>query len=138
MDSTTLAQAFEGYKELVNHAMDEGHEIADALGFLAQAVDDMNHNDREWSVGALILFLRALEKQARDLGTYMDEEGTARSPKPTAEESALHEKQDAASRVWSEGMRVIYQHPDLAGDVADALKKIVAKVKTEAGEVEHA
>ena len=132
MDSATLAEAFEGYKELVNHAMDEGHEIADALGFLAQAVDDMNHNDRQWSVGALVLLLRALEKQARDLGEYMDEEGTARSPRPTAEESAAREKQDAASQVWSDGMRVIYQHPELAGEVADALKTIIAKRPTDA------
>ena len=138
MDSTTLAQAFDGYKELVNYAMDEGHEIADALGFLAQAVDDMTHNDREWSVGALALFLRSLEKRSRDLGTYMDEEGSARSPKPTAEENAVRERQDKASQVWSDGMRVIYQHPDLAGDVADALKKIVAKVKIEGEEVPHA
>jgi hypothetical protein len=132
MDSTTLAQAFDGYKELVNHAMDEGHEIADALGFLAQAVDDMTHNDREWSVGGLTLLLRALEKRSRDLGEYLDTESTARSPEPTAEESAVRGKQDAASQVWSDGMRVIYQHPDLAGEVADALKKIVDKVKTEA------
>ena len=138
MDSATLSQAFDGYKELVNHAMDEGHEIAAALGFLAQAVDDMTHNDREWSVGALVLFLRGLEKRSRDLGEYLDTESTARSPEPTAEESAVREQQDEASRVWSDGMRVIYQHPDLAGEVADALKKIVAKVKTEAGEVEHA
>ncbi len=138
MDSTTLAEAFDGYKALVNHAMDEGHEIADALGFLAQAVDDMERNDREWSVGGLTLLLRALEKRSRDMGEYLDTESTARSPEPTAEESAVREQQDKASQVWSDGMRVIYQHPDLAGEVADALKKIVAKVKTKAGEVEHA
>jgi hypothetical protein len=131
MDSTKLAQAFDGYKELVNHAMDEGHEIADALGFLAQAVDDMTHNGREWSVGGLTLLLRALEKRSRDLGEYLDTESTARSPEPTAEESAVRERQDEASRVWSDGMRVIHQHPDLAGDVADALKKIVEKVTAE-------
>ncbi|MGE4536169.1 MAG: hypothetical protein AB7D37_03735 [Desulfovibrio sp.] len=138
MDSSTLAKAFEGYKALVNHAMDEGHEIADALGFLAQAVDDMTHNDREWSVGALALFLRSLEKRSRDLGEYLDTESTARSPEPTAEESAVRARQDEASRVWSDGMRVIHQHPDLAGEVADALKKIVDKVKTEGEEVPHA
>ena len=132
MDSTSLTQAFDGYKELVSHAMDEGHEIADTLGFLAQAVDDMNHNDREWSVGALVLLIRALEKQARDLGEYLDTESTARSPEPTAEERAVREQEDAAAKVWSEGMRVICRHPELAGEVADALKKIVAKVKTEA------
>lgn len=132
MDSTTLAQAFDGYKALVNHAMDEGHEIADALGFLAQAVDDMEHNGRDWSVGALALLIRALEKRSRDLGEYLDTESTARSPEPTAEESAVREQQDAASQVWSDGMRVIYRHPDLAGEVADAIKKIVEKVKTEA------
>ena len=131
MDSSTLAHAFEGYKELVNHAMDEGHEIADALGFLAQSVDDMNHNDRQWSVGALVGFLRALEKQARDLGESMDEEGTARSPKPPAEESEVQETQNAASQVWSDGMRVIYQHPELAGEVADALKTILDKLPAE-------
>ena len=92
----------------------------------------MDHNDREWSVGALVLLLRALEKQARDLGTFMDEEGSARSPKMSEKERALREQEDAAAKVWSEGMRVICRHPDLAGDVADALKKIVDKVKTEA------
>ncbi|WP_029460993.1 hypothetical protein [Solidesulfovibrio alcoholivorans] len=132
MDSTKLAQAFDGYKELVNHAMNEGHEIGDALGFLAQAVDDMTHNDREWSVGGLTLLLRALEKRSRDLGEYLDTESTARSPEPTAEERAVREQQDEASRVWSDGMRVIHQHPDLAGEVADALKKIVEKVPVEA------
>uniref|UniRef100_I2PZD4 Uncharacterized protein n=1 Tax=Desulfovibrio sp. U5L TaxID=596152 RepID=I2PZD4_9BACT len=131
MDSAALANAYEGFKELVNHAMNEGHEIADALGFLARAVDDMNHNDREWSVGALVLLIRALEKQARDLGTYMDEEGSARSPKPTAEESAVWERQVKASEVWGDGMRVIYQHPELAGEVVDALKTIIAKVPSE-------
>lgn len=80
MDSATLARAFDGYKELVNNAMDESHEIADALGFLAQAVDDMEHNGREWRVNALVL----------------------------------------------------YQHPDLTGEVADALKTILAKVPAEA------
>ena len=60
MDNTSMVQAFEGYKELVSHAENESHEIADALGFLAQAVEDMNHNDRELSVGALVGFLRAL------------------------------------------------------------------------------
>ena len=138
MGSATLVEAFDGYKELVNHAMDEGYEIAAALGFLAQAVDDMTHNDREWSVGALVLFIRALEKQSRALGEYMDEEGSARSPKLTAEESALHEKQVAASQVWGDGMRVIYQHPELAGEVADALKTILDKVPTEVQEVAHA
>ncbi len=132
MDNTSMAQAFEGYKELVNHAENESHEIADALGFLAQAVDDMNHNDRELSVGALVGFLRVLEKQARALGEYMEEEGTARSPKPTAEESALRAKQVAASQVWGDGMRVIYQRPELAGEVADALKTILDKVPAEA------
>jgi hypothetical protein len=131
MDSTALTNAYEGYKELVNHAMDEGHEIASALGFLAQAVDDMDHNDREWSVGALVRLLRALEKQARDLGTYMDEEGTARSPKMTEAESARREQEDAAAKVWSEGMRVICQHPEFAGEVAEALKAILAKVSAE-------
>jgi hypothetical protein len=137
MDSATLAQAFDGYKELVSHAMDEGHEIADALGFLAQAVDDMDHNDREWSVGALVLLIRALEKRSRDLGEYLDTESTARSPEPTAEESAVREEQDAASQVWSDGMRVIYQHPELAGEVADALKTILGKVPAEGQEVDH-
>ena len=137
MSSASLTESCRGLEELVGHAWGEGLEIADALGFLAQAVDDMNHNDREWSVGALVLFLRSLEKQARDLGTYMDEEGTARSPKPTAEESALREKQDDASKAWSDGMRVIYQHPELAGEVADALKKIVAKVPAEGQEANH-
>lgn len=132
MDSTTLAHAFEGYEALVSHAMDEGHEIADALCFLAQAVDDMEHNGRTWSLGGLTLLLRALEKRSRDLGEYLDNESTARSPKPTAEESAMREKQDVASRVWSDGMRVIYEHPNLAGEVADALKTILDKVKTEA------
>ncbi|MHC1790667.1 hypothetical protein [Solidesulfovibrio sp.] len=132
MPSASLTESCRGLQELVNHAMDEGHEIAAALGFLAQAVDDMTHNDRQWSVGALVLLLRALEKQARDLGEYMDEEGTARSPKPTAEESEVQEKQNAASQVWSDGMRVIYQHPELAGEVADALKTILGKVPAEA------
>ena len=130
MDSASLAESCRGLQELVSHAWSEGLEIADALGFLAQSVDDMNNNDRQWSVGALVGFLRALEKQARDLGEYMDEEGTARSPKPTAEESALHEKQVAASQVWGDGMRAIYQHPELAGEVADALKTIFAKLPT--------
>jgi|GEM_PF-5198378 len=138
MDSALLTESCRGLRELVNHAMDEGHEIADALGFLAQAVDDMNHNDREWSVGALVLLIRALEKQARDLGEYMDEEGSARSPKSTAEESALHEKQGAASQVWSDGMRVIYQHPELAGEVAGALTGILAKLQAKAQEANHA
>lgn len=138
MDNTPLVQAFEGYKELVSHAENESHEIADALGFLAQAVDDMNHNDREWSVGALVLLIRALEKQARALGEYMDEEGSARSPKLTAEESALHASQVAASQAWGDGMRVIYQHPELAGEVAEALKPILAKLPTEKQEVAHA
>ncbi len=132
MDSTTLAEAFDGYKELVNHAENEAFEITAALGFLAQAVDDMDHDGRTWSVGALVLFLRGLEKRSRDLFEYLDTEAAARSPEPTAEESAVRERQDEASRVWSDGMRVIYQHPDLAEDVADALKKIVEKVKTEA------
>lgn len=132
MDSATMAEAYAGQKELVNHAMDEGHEIADALGFLAQAVDDMEHNGRGWSVGALVLFLHSLAKQARDLGEYMDEEGTARSPRPTAEERNTDEKQDKASQVWSDGLRVIYQHPELAGEVAEALKAVLAKVPAEA------
>lgn len=92
----------------------------------------MEHNGRDWSVGALALLIRALGKRSRDLGEYLDTESTARSPEPTAEESAVRERQDEASRVWSDGMRVIHQHPDLAGEVADALKKIVDKVKTEA------
>ena len=137
MSSVSLTESCRGLEELVGHAWGEGLEIADALGFLAQAVDDMNHNDRKWSVGALVLFLRSLEKQARDLGTYMDEEGTARSPKPTAEESALREKQDAASQVWSDGLSIIYQHPELAGEVADALEKIIAKVPAESQEANH-
>ena len=132
MSSTNLAGCCQGLEELVGHAEYEAHEIADALGFLAQSVDDMNHNDRKWSVGALVLLLRALEKQARDLGEYMDEERSARSPKPTAEESAVREKQDAASQVWSDGMRAIYKHPELAGEVADALKTILDKVPAEA------
>lgn len=129
MDSAPLTESCRGLQELVNHAMDEGHEIAAALGFLAQAVDDMTHNDREWSVGALVLLIRALEKRSRDLGEYLDEEGSARSPKPTAEESALHEKQVAASQVWGDGMRVIYQHPELAGELLDHLGKLVAQAK---------
>ena len=132
MSSTNLAGCCQGLEALVGHAEYEAHEIADALGFLAQSVADMTHNDRKWSVGALVLLIRALEKQARDLGTYMDEEGTARSPKPTAEESALREKQDDASKAWSDGMRVIYQHPELAGEVAEALKAILDKVPAEA------
>lgn len=134
MDSTTLAQAFEGYKELVSHAESEAYELTAALGFLAQAVDDMDHDGRTWSVGALVLFLRGLEKRSRDLFEYLDAESTARSPKPTAEESAVREQQDAASQVWSDGMRAIYRHPDLAGEVADALKKIVDKVEREASQ----
>ena len=137
MDSASLAESCRGLEELVGHAEYEAHEIADALGFLAQSVDDMNHNDREWSVGALVLLIRALEKQARALGEYMDEEGSARSPKLTAEESALHEKQVAASQVWGDGMRAIYKHPELAGEVADALKTILDKVPSKGQEVAH-
>ena len=51
--------------------------------------------------------------------------------KPTAEESEMQEKQNAASQVWSDGMRVIYQQPELAGEVADALKAILGKVPAE-------
>lgn len=138
MDSANLTESCRGLQELVDHAWGEGLEIANALGFLAQAVDDMTHNGREWSVGALVLLIRALEKQARALGEYMDEEGSARSPKLTAEESALHAKQVAASQVWGDGMRAIYQHPELAGEVADALKTILAKLPTEMQEVPHA
>lgn len=134
MSSASLTESCRGLEELVNHAEYEAHEIADALGFLAQSVADMTHNDRKWSVGALVLLIRALEKQARDLGEYMDEERSARSPRPTAEESALHEKQVAASQVWGDGMRVIYQHPELAGEVADALKAILGKVPAEVQE----
>jgi len=138
MSSASLTESCRGLEELVGHAEYEAHEIADALGFLAQSVDDMNHNDRQWSVGALVGFLRSLEKQARALGEYMDEERSTRSPKPTAEESALHEKQVAASQVWGDGMHVIYKHPELAGEVADALKTILDKVPTEGQEVAHA
>ena len=137
MSSANLAESCRGLEELVGHAEYEAHEIADALGFLAQSVDDMNHNDRQWSVGALVGFLRALEKQARALGEYMDEERSARSPKPTAEESAMHEKQVAASQVWGDGMRAIYRHPELAGEVADALKAILAKLPSETQEACH-
>uniref|UniRef100_I2PZZ1 Uncharacterized protein n=1 Tax=Desulfovibrio sp. U5L TaxID=596152 RepID=I2PZZ1_9BACT len=131
MDSVSLTESCRGLQELVNHAMDEGHEIADALGFLAQAVDDMTHNDREWSVGALVLLIRALEKQARDLGEYMDEEGSARSPKPTEEEWATRDLQEEAAKAWGDGMHIIHQHPELAGEVVDALKTIIAKVPSE-------
>ena len=137
MGSASLAESCRGLEELVGHAEYEAHEIADALGFLAQSVDDMNHNDRQWSVGALVGFLRAVEKQARDLGTYMDEEGAARRPKPTAEERATQDQQDAAASVWGDGMRAIYQHPELAGEVADALKAILAKLPSEAQEACH-
>ena len=82
MDNETLATTYEGYKEFVNHAMDEGHEIAAALGFLAQAVDDMTHNDRKWSVGALVLLLRALEKQARDLDHIWTKRVRPEAPSP--------------------------------------------------------
>lgn len=115
MDSTTQAQAFEGYKALVNHAMDEGHEIADALGFLTQAVDDMEHNGRTWSVGGLTLLLRALEKRSRDLGEYLDAESTARSPKPTAEESAVREQQDKALRYGATACVSFTSIPTLPG-----------------------
>ena len=131
MDSASLTESCRGLQELVGQAENEAHDIADALGFLAQSVEDMNHNDRGWSVGALVGFLRAVEKQARDLGTYMDKEGAARRPKPTAEERATQDKQDAAASVWGEGMRVIYQRPELAGEVADALKTILDKVPAE-------
>lgn len=137
MDSASRAESCQGLQELVSHAWGEGLEIANALSFLAQTADDMNHNDRQWRVGALILFLCALEKQARALGDYMDKEGTTRSPKPTAEGSTLHEKQVAASQVWGDGMRVIYQHPELAGEVADALKEIAAKVPADKLEARH-
>lgn len=128
MNSASVTDSCRGLQELVGQAENEAHDIADALGFLAQSVEDMNHNDREWSVGALVGFLRAVEKQARDLGTYMDEEGAARRPKPTAEERATQDEQDAAASVWGDGMRAIYQHPELAGEVADALKTILAKL----------
>ena len=139
MDSASVTDSCRGLQELVGQAENEAHDIADALGFLAQSVEDMNHNDREWSVGALVGFLRAVEKKARDLGTYMDEEGAARRPKPTAEERATQDQQDAAASVWGDGMRAIYQHPELAGEVADALKTILGKVPTKGHEeVAHA
>ncbi|OLN30754.1 hypothetical protein DVDV_0456 [Desulfovibrio sp. DV] len=43
----------------------------------------------------------------------------------------MREKQNATSQVWSDGMRVIYQHPELAGEVAEALKAILGKAPTE-------
>jgi hypothetical protein len=116
MDSMTLAQAFDGYKELVNHAESEAFELAAALGFLAQAVDDMDHDGRAWSVGALVLFMRGLEKRSRDLFEYLDTESTARSPKPS---------------VGSKRKHIICRQLRPAGEVADALKKIVEKVETE-------